>query len=41
MGAPIPDYSGGATHYHATYVCPYWARSMTPVAAIGGHEFYR
>ena len=33
----------GATHYHATYVDPYWAASddMVEVGQIGKHIFYR
>jgi spore germination cell wall hydrolase CwlJ-like protein len=31
----------GATHFHATYVSPRWARQMTRTAAIGQHLFYR
>lgn len=31
----------GATHFHATYVAPSWARTMTRTAAIGNHRFYR
>lgn len=33
----------GATHYHATYVDPYWADSngMEKVGQIGKHIFYR
>ncbi len=33
----------GATHYHATYVDPYWASSnqMTLIGPIGDHIFYR
>ncbi len=33
--------TGGATHFHATYVRPGWARRMTRTAAIGAHVFYR
>lgn len=33
--------SRGATHYHATWVRPYWASSMVKVARIGSHIFYR
>lgn len=36
-----PDRVGGATHYHADYVLPYWAWSGTRVARIGAHIFYR
>ena len=32
---------GGATHYHADYVSPYWAPSLVKVAKIGLHVFYR
>ena len=33
--------SRGATHYHADYVDPYWAPSLTPTATIGTHKFYK
>jgi len=32
---------GSATHYHATYVHPRWARYMDKVKKIGLHVFYR
>jgi spore germination cell wall hydrolase CwlJ-like protein len=32
---------GAATHYHATYVKPRWARSMEKVEKIGRHIFYK
>lgn len=31
----------GATHYHATYVSPRWAKSLQLVGRIGAHIFYR
>lgn len=31
----------GATHYHATYVNPAWAKTKTKVVQIGQHIFYR
>ena len=31
----------GATHYHTTYVEPYWATSLDLVGHIGTHIFYR
>ncbi len=31
---------GMATHYHATYVDPYWAPSLNFVGTIGAHRFY-
>ena len=30
-----------ATHYHATYVTPYWADDLERVAVIGNHIFYK
>jgi len=30
-----------ATHYHASYVKPYWAKSLTRTAKHGTHVFYR
>lgn len=35
------DDVGGATHYHANYVRPYWRRSMIKEATVGRHIFYR
>ncbi|MBN8849423.1 MULTISPECIES: cell wall hydrolase [unclassified Sphingomonas] len=32
---------GSATHYHANYVQPWWAASLTRIGAIGNHIFYR
>lgn len=32
---------GGATHYHANYVSPYWAPTLVRVRQIGAHIFYR
>ena len=32
---------GWATHYHANYVVPYWAPTLTKNAVIGAHLFYR
>ncbi|MEO8176456.1 MAG: cell wall hydrolase [Sphingomicrobium sp.] len=33
--------AGNATHYHAAYVVPYWASSLTKSAVVGAHIFYR
>jgi Cell Wall Hydrolase len=35
------DHVRGATHYHANYVAPYWAPSLTKVRQIATHIFYR
>ncbi len=32
---------GHATHYHANYVVPYWASSLTKSLVAGAHIFYR
>jgi hypothetical protein len=31
---------GWATHYHANYVVPYWASTLTKNAVVGAHIFY-
>ncbi|MEL6365705.1 MAG: cell wall hydrolase, partial [Pseudomonadota bacterium] len=36
-----PGVSRDATHYHAYYVDPPWAKRLTPTAEIGAHKFYR
>lgn len=36
----LPDRVGAATHYHASYVSPYWAPSLKRVGRIGAHIFY-
>lgn len=33
--------TAGATHFHATYVRPAWAREFARTAAIGNHVFFR
>lgn len=35
------NFTEGATHYHATYVKPYWAKELTKTKTIGSHVFYR
>ena len=34
------DNTYGATHYHATYIRPYWVSNMSYITTIGGHHFY-
>lgn len=41
LTANFTPYVGGATHYHANYVSPYWAPSLIKVGQIGAHIFYR
>lgn len=41
LAANFTPYVGGATHYHANYVSPYWAPSLIRVGKIGAHIFYR
>tara|TARA_Y100000114_G_scaffold23974_1_gene19674 strand:+ start:108 stop:536 length:429 start_codon:yes stop_codon:yes gene_type:complete len=35
------DFTEGATHYHATYVRPAWAKTKTRTTRIDRHIFYR
>jgi spore germination cell wall hydrolase CwlJ-like protein len=35
------DITNGATHYHAYYVTPAWAKTKTRTAKIEDHIFYR
>ena len=35
------DVTEGATHYHATYVRPSWAKTKTRTTRIESHIFYR
>jgi len=35
------DITDGATHYHADYVSPSWAKTKTKTIEIGDHIFYR
>lgn len=37
----LKDNTKGATHYHADYVDPYWAKGESPVKVIGAHIFYK
>lgn len=36
----LPDV-GAATHYHADYVRPYWAKRLKKMDVIGRHIFYK
>lgn len=31
---------GYATHYHASWMVPYWAKSVQRIGQVGGHVFY-
>ena len=37
----VLDITEGATHYHATYVRPAWAKTKTRTTRIDKHIFYR
>lgn len=41
LGGEVYAPVGSATHYHADYVQPWWASSLTRIGAIGAHIFYR
>ena len=40
-GRIVLDVTEGATHYHATYVKPAWAKTKTRTTRIESHIFYR
>ena len=40
-GRIVLDVTEGATHYHATYVRPAWAKTKTRTTRIEKHIFYR
>ena len=40
-GRIVLDVTEGATHYHATYVKPSWAKTKTRTTRIEKHIFYR
>ena len=37
----VMDVTQGATHYHADYVSPAWAKTKTKTIEIEDHIFYR
>lgn len=41
IAGALADRTGGATHYHADYVAPYWAAGQKPTIIIGRHLFYK
>lgn len=41
LGGAVYAPVGWATHYHANYVVPYWASTLTKNAVVGAHLFYR
>lgn len=41
LAGRTPSRVPGATNYHADYVKPYWAGSLTMVTKIGAHIFYQ
>jgi N-acetylmuramoyl-L-alanine amidase len=41
LAGVLGDPTGGATHYHARSIAPYWTKGEKPSATIGNHIFYR
>lgn len=37
----IEDFTGGATHYHAVSVKPYWSKHLDYIGQWGSHKFYK
>lgn len=40
VAGTLIDATVGASHYHADYVSPYWAKGQKPTVTIGRHIFY-
>jgi hypothetical protein len=41
LGGYVERSVGTATHYHTTWVVPYWAWSLDKITLVGAHIFYR
>ena len=41
MNGHIFDFTENATHYHANYVAPRWAKKKIKIVQIDDHIFYR
>jgi spore germination cell wall hydrolase CwlJ-like protein len=41
LAGATDDITLASTHYHATYVAPYWASHLKPTVQFGQHLFYR
>ena len=41
LDGSLIDKTGGATHYHAVYVTPYWGKVYDFTVQVGHHLFYR
>jgi spore germination cell wall hydrolase CwlJ-like protein len=41
LAGQVPDVTGGATFYHATYVRPEWASYKKKTVTINNHFFYK
>jgi hypothetical protein len=41
LGGFVDEQVGDSTHYHASWMTPYWSASLVETTRIGGHVFYR
>lgn len=41
LSGRMMDITKGSTHYHASYVRPYWRKAMPMTLVMGSHIFYR
>jgi spore germination cell wall hydrolase CwlJ-like protein len=41
LSLSMQDFTGGATHYHALFVSPYWKSDMVILGQWGNHAFYK
>lgn len=41
LSLALPDFTGGATHYHTITTTPYWTPGMVVTGQWGNHIFYK
>jgi len=41
LDGSVPDNTDGATHYHAHYVKPFWAKALTKTVSLKTHKYYK
>ena len=41
LSGTLPDITSGATHFHAYYIHPSWAKGMIRLGRFGSHIFYK
>ena len=41
LDGTVPDNTNGATHYHAHYVNPWWAKELIKTVSLKTHIYYK